>query len=113
MAEDKKKDSTIAQSGRDVEPDLDLLDIKISELKVEYEQYFLDIITQPPDKLFDEVVRLIKVLQNAPFKNSVTRFRLNTLTTRFQTYKTYWEKVKKQREEGTYKRDIFKAKLRT
>lgn len=113
MAEEKKKDLTATQSGRDVEPDLDLLENKIGELKVQYEQYFLDIITQPPDKLFEEVVRLIKTLQNAPFKNSVTRFRLKTLTTRFQTYKTYWEKVKKQREEGTYKRDIFKAKLRT
>ena len=113
MTDEKKKDQPFSQSGRDIDPELDLLETKLSELKVNYEQYFLDIISQPPDKLFEEVVRLIKGLQNAPFKNSTTRFRLKSLTSRFQTYKTYWEKVKKQREEGTYRPDIFKAKLRT
>jgi len=113
MSEEKKKDVVSSQSSRDLDAELDALERKISELKVQYEQYFLDVITQAPDKLFDEVVKLVKSLQTAPFKNSVTRFRLKTLTTRFQTYKTYWEKVKKQREEGTYRRDVFKAKLRT
>ena len=101
-----------AKSRRDIDRDLDQLEAKIAELRIQYEQYFVDVLPQPPDQLHAEVVRSIKSLLKAPFKNSATRFRLRTLIQRYQTYNTYWEKVKKQREEGTYFRDIFKAEMR-
>lgn len=97
---------------KELDRQLDLLEAKISELKILYEQYFVDVQPQPPLQLQAEVVRLIKTLLRAPFKNSAARFRLRTLVSRFQTYHTYWERVNKQREEGTYFRDLFKAEMR-
>lgn len=97
---------------RKLDAELDLLESKISELRVLYEQYFVDVLPQPPDKLRKEVVRMIRHLLKAPFKNSAVRFRLRQVVTRYQTYGTYWERVMKQREEGSYNRDVFKAEMR-
>jgi hypothetical protein len=88
------------------------LEATIEQLKIQYEQYFVDVLPRPPDQLHVEVRRQIKELLKAPFKNSADRFRLRTLVHRFQTYHTYWERVNKQREEGTYVKDLFKAEMR-
>jgi len=97
---------------RQIEEELDRLETKIGELRVLYEQYFVDIQPHTPDKLRADTVRLIRQLLRAPFRNSATKFRLNTLVHRYQTYATYWERVIKQKEDGTYSRDLFKAELR-
>ena len=81
---------------RDFDRELDILEAKIGELRIFYEQFFVDILPQPPEKQHAEVVRLIKRLLKAPFKNSASRFRLRSLINRFQTYATYWERVNKK-----------------
>ena len=97
---------------RQLAGELDKLEAKISELRVLYEQYFIDVQPQAPEKLHQDTGRTIRKLLRAPFKNSQTRFRLRMLIQRFQTYATYWERVLKQKEDGTYSRDLFKAELR-
>lgn len=97
---------------RRLSEELDQLEAKIAEVRVLYEQYFVDILPLPPDKLNKEVVMLIRQMLKAPFKNSADKFRLRTLVSRYQTYHTYWTRVQKQREEGTYMKDVFKADLR-
>ena len=97
---------------RQLDLELDRLENKISELRVLYEQYFVEILPLSPDKQQKEIVALIRKLLHAPFKNSQTRFRLRVLVQRYQTYATYWERVQKQKEEGTYSRDLFKAEMR-
>lgn len=99
-------------SRRELEAKMNRLEAMIEQLKVQYEQYFVDILPRPPDQLEKDVRRFIKELLAAPFKNSADRFRLRTLVQRFQTYHTYWERVAKQREEGTYVKDLFKADMR-
>ncbi len=100
------------RSGRDVDAELERLEKQLNHLRVQYEQYFLDIISFEPEELLQEVTTLIRQLQGAPFKNSVSRFKLRTLTQKLQTYRTYWERVHKEREEGRYRRDRFKAGIR-
>ena len=97
---------------RELDRQLDRLEQRIEELRIQFEQHFIDVLPQPPTKLHGDVKREIKVLLRAPFKVPATRFRLRTLIHRFQTYNTYWERVQKLREEGKYSRDVFKAELR-
>ena len=96
----------------DLRTDLDRLDSMISDLKVLYEQYFLGVITLPPDKSHNEVKAFIRRLRKAPFKTAASSFRLRTVETRYNTLYTYWQRVLREREEGTYARDVFKANLR-
>lgn len=97
---------------RKIDLQLDKLERDIEELKVYYEQYFIDLIPHPPEKLEKNIAMAMRVLLKSPFKSSATRFRLRSLINRYQTYHTYWERVKKQREEGKYTKDVFKADLR-
>lgn len=110
MAEQKQgKPQTLK---RDLDRELDVLEAKIAELRMLFEQHFAEILPQPPSKLQKEVLLMMKRLLRAPFRNSATRFRLRMLIQRYQTYATYWERVLKQKEEGTYSKDLFKAEMR-
>jgi hypothetical protein len=92
--------------------EIDRLEARLEELRVSYEQHFIDILPQAPDAMRKEVARTIRILLKAPFKNSQTRFRLRTVIHRYQTYSSYWERVLKEREEGRFIRDIFKVEMR-
>lgn len=96
----------------DNKAELDRLELMISELKTQFEQYFLGVRKLPPEPLHKEVKVAIRRLLRSPFKNSSHKFRLRTLESRYQSFNNYWERVNKQREDGTYYRDVFKAELR-
>lgn len=84
----------------------------MNELKVQYEQYFTGLLPLPPDKLHGDVKRSIRTLRKAPFKSSALQYRLRGLETRYSTWNTYWQRVLREREEGVYFKDVFKADLR-
>ena len=96
----------------DLPVELTKLDGMISDLKVQYEQYFSGLLPLPPDKPHADVRRKIRVLLRAPFKISALNFRLRQIVNRFQSLVTYWRRVLNEREAGTYSRDVFKANLR-
>ena len=112
MTEEEKSLEERARARMDLRKELDRLDTSISDLKVQFEQYFSGLNPFPPDQLHAEVKRHIRKLMNAPFKNSEMSFRLRTLENRYSTFNTYFERVMRQREEGSYKRDVFKADIR-
>lgn len=85
----------------------------IDELKIAYEQYFIGVHPLAPEQQHNEVKRKLRALVALPFKNSAVQFRVRNLESRYQTYNNYWQRVLRQREEGTYQRDLFKAKIRT
>lgn len=96
----------------DVRAELDRLEVQLADLKVLYEQYFSGILALPPDPQHREVKRKIRFLMKAPFKNSAMNYRLRTLENRYHTFNTYWQRTLKQKEDGTYSKDVFKAAMR-
>lgn len=97
---------------REIDFELDFLEKKINELKNLYEQFFTGIQAQPPDDLNQEIkVRISKII-NAPFKTTSSKFRLQTLVNRYNTFCMYFERTNKKRDTGTYSRDVFKRHLR-
>lgn len=101
-----------ARERLDLRAELDHLDSMLSELRVLFEQYFSGLIPLAPEKPHAEVKRKIRQLRKAPFKNSALNYRLRTLEVRYGTLHTYWQRVLREREEGTYHKDIFKANMR-
>lgn len=96
----------------DVRAELTKLSSQIELLKKEYEQHFLGHSPYAPDKLHRDVKNLIRKLMKAPFKSSQMTYTLRTLESRYNTYNTYWQRTQRQRENGTYSRDVFKANMR-
>ena len=60
-------------------------------------------------KQFD---RLIHTLRKEKPRNTALRFRFQTLIQRYTTLQTYWRRVGRQIEEGTYRRDLLRARRR-
>lgn len=113
MSGDFRENKSASDVKLDVRLELSKLETMLGELKVQYEQFFLGILTLPPDRLHFNVKQFIKKLRTSPFKSSAMRFQLRSLESRYNTYNTYWQRVLRERENGTYSKDVFKAELRT
>ena len=95
----------------DLDDELQWLDIKIKQLKLEYEQYFSGNRPREPHNLRADVQKFVMRQLSTPIKNTAQRFRFNSLNQRFQTFKRQWDGIIRQIENGTYKRHLFKADL--
>src|SRR3989304_7341072 len=84
--------------------DLDILDTKISKLKVDYEQYFAKILKREPTALRDEIDRIILKYSNQPTTNTSLKFRYSTLTAKYTSYKQFWNRILRRIEDGNYER---------
>lgn len=85
-------------------------DLKLTRVRVLYEQYFLGIEKREPSIPLKEVVRLMVELDRTRINNTRTRYLYRSLVARFNTYRTYWNRTKRAIEQGTYHRDL--ARLR-
>ncbi|MBI3755433.1 MAG: hypothetical protein HY265_04645 [Deltaproteobacteria bacterium] len=95
-----------------IKEDLDILDSKINKLRADYEQYFVKTLKKEPSALRDEIDRLILRYSNQQINNTSQRFRYSTLTSKYTSYKQFWNRILRQIEEGTYERGAaFGAKM--
>lgn len=93
----------------EVEALLNELETKMGRLRALYEQYFQGIERRPPHVVRKDVVRLVFRIENLYIRNTALKFRSRSLIQRFNSFKTYWTRVERQIEEGTYARDIRRA----
>ena len=87
-------------------------EVQLSRIKHLYEQWFQGlerIEPQIPRKQFD---RLLHELRKVQPRNTGLRFRFQTLIQRYTTLQTYWKRIGRQIEEGTYRRDLLRARRR-
>ncbi len=94
-----------------IDEELKVLDSKVTQLRRDYEQYFLGNRPRDPRQLRGEVQKLILRHTNQPIQNTAARFRFNSMNARFQAFKRQWDATLRQIEAGTYTRHVFKAKL--
>jgi hypothetical protein len=85
---------------------LDELEARIDKLKIAYEQYFMGLEKLEPLSDRQEIARTVRRLQSANTRNTALKFRLNSLNQRFLSYQNYWNRIVRQIEAGTYKRDL-------
>lgn len=88
------------------------LEESLEELKVKYDMYFLGVERIEPGRKREELKRDIARLKSAFTRNTGLRFRIQSLHARYLSYERMWLRAAREREEGTSRRDIFKARLR-
>jgi hypothetical protein len=103
--------SAMAELGANIETDLQLLDVKLKQLRMEYEQYFLGSRKREPQLLRGEVNKVVAHYANAPIRNTALRFLFNNLRARYFTHKRLWDETCRKIEDGSYERHLFKAEL--
>ncbi len=91
--------------------DLGELDEALTNLQVLYEKYFLGIDRRPPDQERKRVSSKMRELRTTMVRNTALKFRINTMFAKLISFERVWDRTLREIEEGTYKRDVFKAKL--
>lgn len=91
--------------------DVTLLDQKLNELIIRYEQYFIGIEKREPAQLLGDVEKLVRRNCGVPINNTMYKHRFNMLVARLNTYREHWNRILKLMEEGRYSRDRFISNL--
>jgi hypothetical protein len=94
-----------------IEEDFKVLETKLLQLKLDYDQYFLGSRPREPVMLRGEVQKLIAMYSNQAIQNTAMRFKFGSICSRYQAFKRQWNEVLRQIEAGTYSRHRFKAEL--
>lgn len=89
--------------------ELDDLEEALKKLRVEYEKYFAGLERREPTDAHDKIRAWMRRLKSQPTSNTARRFRINQLQATLITYESYWHRICRQIEEGTYKRDRLRA----
>ncbi len=100
----REKDALEAETGS-VEEELEAL-------KARYEMYFLGVERREPNRWRDDVKKKVMRLKGAFTRNTGLKFRIQSLHARYISYERLWLRSAREKEEGTYRRDLFKARLR-
>ena len=88
------------------------LETRIDRLRALYDQYFMGIERLEPLVPRKDVERRMAVLRKEQIRNTGLRFKFNVIIQRFNTYQTYWLRIARQIEQGTYRRDVMRATAR-
>ena len=93
------------------EDDLQELDRKLKQLRLDYDRYFLGSRPREPMLLRSDVDKRVVVLASGPMQNTALRFKFNSICSRYQALKRQWNETLRKMEDGTYARHRFKADL--
>jgi hypothetical protein len=98
-----QKDQIVVECGE--------LETEVEELKVKYELYFLGVEKREPIRVREDLKKRILRIKEAFTRNAALRFRLQSLHARFLAYERMWLRSAREKEDGTYHRDVVKAKM--
>jgi hypothetical protein len=87
-------------------------EIRLRRLRTLYDQWFHGLERTEPRTQRSDIDRIVTELRRSQPRNTALRFRFNQLVQRYTTYNTYWQRITRQIEEGTYKRDVLRARRR-
>ncbi|HEY7726175.1 MAG TPA: MXAN_5187 C-terminal domain-containing protein [Anaeromyxobacteraceae bacterium] len=86
------------------------LEEELEALRARYDMYFLGVERREPNRDRDEMKRRVERLKGSFTRNTGLKFRMQSLHARFISYERMWVRNARAREEGTYRKDILKAR---
>ena len=98
-------------SNEAIEEELRALEIKLGQLRRDYDQYFLGARPREPGQLRSEVTKTVIRLSSTAIQNTALRFKFSSLCSRFQACRRQWDETLRKIEAGTYERHRFRAKM--
>lgn len=86
------------------------LEEDLEQLRARYEMWFLGVERREPKRDRDEMKRRVERIKTAFTRNTGVKFRIQTLAARFLSYERMWTRSAREKEEGTYRRDLIRAR---
>ena len=101
--EDRHRSEQLADACTRIEEELEVL-------KSRYELFFLGIDRRAPARDRDEMKRRVARIKGEFTRNTGLRFRIEAINARFLAYDRMWTRSAREKEEGTYRRDLLRAR---
>lgn len=79
------------------------------QVRMAYDRYFMGLERLEPAKERDAAKKMLQRLTGETQRNTANKFRLQTLQASWNTWEAHWNRIARQIEEGTFKRDKQKA----
>lgn len=86
------------------------IEADLAELHAAFEQYFLGQERRPPTERHVALKKRMAALRTSFVNSTSVKFRVGNLQQRMSTFERLWERTLLEIENGTYKRDVFKAR---
>jgi len=110
MAGPESEKKLVTDSGQLIKQ-CEALEAELAALKARYEQYFLGIDRKPPSTAHRLLKQKVDGLKPAMARTTVVKLKVQNLHQKLQTYERLWARTCQEMENGTYHRDLFKARL--
>ncbi len=89
---------------------LNQIEKELKELEIFYEQYFLGIEKRSPEQQRHKFTVRMRKMITYYIPQTDLRYRLNGISSRFNSYCGYWDRIQRLIEEGKYERHTSKIK---
>jgi hypothetical protein len=86
------------------------LESDLAALRAGYDLYFQGVDRLPPQKKHDAFKKAYLKVKSASIRQTAVKFRVETIGQKLLTYERLWDRILKEIENGTYKRDLAKLK---
>jgi hypothetical protein len=96
--------------GGDVLKDCEALELELAELRVAYEQYFLGLEKRPPADRHAALKKRVQKQKGLFVRATAVKFRVQMIAQKFATYERMWLRTLQEMENGTYHRDVARAR---
>lgn len=83
---------------------LNQLESDLKELEIAHEQYFLGIEKCAPERDRQQFTLRMRKMTTLYIPQTDLRFRLQSITSRFNSYSAYWDRIQRLIDEGKYER---------
>jgi hypothetical protein len=110
-AQDRKSGQPTS-NGEVANLECDAIEEALVALKVKYEHYFLGNERLPPAREHEDLKKRLMKLKASFVRNTAAKFRVQSIATKFGTYERLWSRTLLEIENGTYHRDVAKARRR-
>ena len=89
--------------------DAEALAEAVQKLRILYEQYFAGVERFEPLKERTRIKKELRRLMGVRSNNTAYKFKMQSTQATLVTYENHWDRIVRQIEEGTFKRDKLKA----
>jgi len=112
LAKDPKQQKNLQLDAVSAETKLTQLEMQIESLKSQYDQHFAGVAKRAPLREHELWKREFNSIALHEIKSTALKFRHQGLKAKHIQLSNLWQKILKEIEEGTYKRDLFHLKAK-
>lgn len=96
-----------------IHEELNRIEQGLKELEIAYEQYFMGLEKREPARQRQELTKRMRRLVGKYIPQTDLRFRFQSISSRFNSYSGYWDRILRLIEDGKYERHVSKIQRQT